>query len=253
MPSTSKSALVFAVLAISLAATSPSLAEPTPTDVAREHFKAGVRHLQDPDGARYEDAYREFRAAYAALPNAKILGNIGFCAMKLERDGEAIDAYSRYLAEVPDIDPEEREQITKDLQAMRSGVVRITISVKGGNGPITVLDTRTPTTGNPVVNAYGPVEKELVIGLRPGRHTLRARAQNGDESTVWELDATPGSKATHVFEIKAPVQTAPAKGNGGYVRMEDPPSRVVPWVVTATGGAILISSAVTGAIAMSKL
>ncbi|MBV9949955.1 MAG: hypothetical protein JOZ69_24140, partial [Myxococcales bacterium] len=65
------------------------------SEEARKHFAAGVSLLQDPDGARYEDAYREFEAAYAASSSPKILGNIGYCALKLERDGEAIAAYSR--------------------------------------------------------------------------------------------------------------------------------------------------------------
>ena len=38
------------------------------SEEARSHFTAGVNFLQDPDGARYDDAYREFKAAYAASP-----------------------------------------------------------------------------------------------------------------------------------------------------------------------------------------
>lgn len=226
-------------------------ADPAPLDVAREHFRAGVRHLQDPDGARYEDAYREFRAAYAASPSPKILGNIGFCAMKLERDGEAIEAYQRYLAEVSDIDPDEREQIAKDLQTMQSGVVRLSISVKGGSGAITILDTRTPTTGTPVVNAYPFPGKELTIGLRPGRHSLRARTAGSDESKTWELDATPGSKSTHVFEIVH--ASEPVKTKATPVRVEDPPSRVAPWLLTATGGVMLVTAGVTGLLTLNKV
>ncbi len=62
---------------------------------ARGHFTAGVNLLQDPDGARYEEAYREFKAAYAESPSWKILGNLGLASMKLERDGEAIEAYQK--------------------------------------------------------------------------------------------------------------------------------------------------------------
>ena len=69
------------------------------SDNARKHFNAGVALLRDPDGARYEEAYGEFKVAYEASPSWKILGNLGIAAMKLERDGEAIDAFSRYLAE----------------------------------------------------------------------------------------------------------------------------------------------------------
>src|SRR5262245_18752054 len=69
------------------------------SDKARDHFRAGVNFLQDPDGARYEEAYREFKTAYADSPSWKILGNLGLAAMKLERDGEAIEAYQKYLSE----------------------------------------------------------------------------------------------------------------------------------------------------------
>src|SRR6266481_4578482 len=82
--------MAFIVVAGTLAA--PAFAaDPPVTPEARTHFAAGVNLLRDPDGARYEEAYREFKAAYAASPSYKILGNLGLCAMKLERDGEAIE------------------------------------------------------------------------------------------------------------------------------------------------------------------
>src|SRR5579885_3303968 len=73
------------------------------TEEARTHFAAGVALLQDPKAPRYEEAYREFKAAYAASPSYKILGNLGLCAMKLERDEEAIVAYEKYLKEGKDL------------------------------------------------------------------------------------------------------------------------------------------------------
>src|SRR4051812_18719060 len=73
------------------------------TPEARARFSAGVNLLKDPEAPRYEEAYREFKAAYAASPSYKILGNLGLCAMKLERDEEAIDAYERYLKEGKDL------------------------------------------------------------------------------------------------------------------------------------------------------
>src|SRR5579864_8266510 len=109
---------------------------------ARRHFNAGVSLLQDPDGARYEDAYREFEAAYAASLSPKILGNIGFCALKLERDDEAITAYTRYLAEVRDVDPAEAAQISRDIATLRAGLVRVTITVDAREA--TVVDRRLP-------------------------------------------------------------------------------------------------------------
>ena len=53
------------------------------SDAARQHFQAGVNLLQDPDGARYAEAYREFQTAYADSPSWKILSNLGITALKL--------------------------------------------------------------------------------------------------------------------------------------------------------------------------
>jgi hypothetical protein len=175
--------------------------------------------------------------------------------MKLERDGEAIDAYTRYLAEVVDIDPDERDQITKDLQTMKSGLIKLTLMVKG-KGALSVVDTRTPTSGSPVVNTYGPITgASLTIGVHPGRHTLRARAANGDESATWELDAVPGATAEHTFTIvTAPPPTPVTFATPSTPKAsEQHSSRAVPWVLTTLGGAALIGGAVTGLIAMNKV
>src|SRR5205814_2459788 len=94
---------------------------PEALDEAKKYFETGVGYLDDPDGERVEEAYHAFRRAYELSKSPKVLGNIGLCAMRLERDGEAIDAYSEYL-ELPDIDAEERAQIEKDLRALSTSV-----------------------------------------------------------------------------------------------------------------------------------
>ena len=110
-----------AIGALVLAVAAPALAGDVPiTDAARKHFSAGVNFMQDPDGARYEEAYREFKAAYAESPSWKILGNLGICAMKLERDGEAIDAYKKYLqGGGTQLGAAERAQFSRDLSTLK--------------------------------------------------------------------------------------------------------------------------------------
>src|SRR4051812_675274 len=91
--------------------TSRAAEEPVETTVktddkmveARKQFQAGVNLLEDPEGAQYEQAYNAFRKAFELSRSPKVLGNIGFCALHLERDGEAIDAYNTYLRDAPDI------------------------------------------------------------------------------------------------------------------------------------------------------
>lgn len=216
------------------------------SDDARRHFAAGVTLLQDPEGEKVEEAYREFRTAYDLSGSPKILGNMGFCAMRLERDGEAIDAYTRYLREVPDIDPDERAQIVRDVQTLSVGVARLTIEVDKPGARL--IDVRTPVRGERVTNTYGPITGKLEIGVRPGHHTITAKLAD-HEDAMWDLDVFAASKDHYAFSMRphvvAPVaSTTPVSGGSG-------PS-VGPWVVMGIGGALLVGGALTGLVALGK-
>jgi tetratricopeptide (TPR) repeat protein len=102
----------------------------TITDAARRHFNAGVSYLEDPSGAKYEEAYREFQLAYGESPSYKILNNLGLCALSMERDGEAIDAYERFLAQATesDIPKDKRALMERDVATLKTSLVKITLS-----------------------------------------------------------------------------------------------------------------------------
>ena len=187
------------ILAVSLTVR-PAAADVPISDEARQHFQAGVAYLQDPDGARYAEAYQEFLTAYAASPSWKILGNLGIAAMKLERDGEAIDAYTKYLQEgANDLDPSEREQITRDMNTLKTSLVNLTVEAAPAGAVI--IDERVPATGNAIVNRYGPVNGPTKLGVKAGKHRLTAQLE-GYDSLVWEIDAQPGGDQSHSFELK---------------------------------------------------
>ena len=84
----------------SIAFAAPPKSTPAPATIppssdalqnARAHFSAGVNLLRDPAKPRYEEAYREFKTAYALSPAAQILGNLGLWAPILDRYSEALD------------------------------------------------------------------------------------------------------------------------------------------------------------------
>ncbi|HEY8077489.1 MAG TPA: hypothetical protein VIF62_25360 [Labilithrix sp.] len=238
---------VAAVAACVLSFAGAARAQTTITPEARQHFDAGVNLLQDPDGARVEDAYREFKKAYEIAPSPKILGNIGYCAMKLERDGEAIDAYSTYLREVPDIDAEERAQITRDLQTLTVGVARLSIEVDKPGA--TLVDVRVPVRGERITNTYTPAASKLDIGVRPGHHLITAKV-DGFEDATWEVDAYASSRDKHTFAMqpkKIAVVTTPPPG--GEPKKS---TNIVPWIVAGAGGVMLIAGTVTGIVALGK-
>jgi hypothetical protein len=208
---------------------------------ARRHFTAGVSLLQDPDGARYEDAYREFEAAYAASNSPKILGNIGYCALKLERDGEAISAYTRYLQDAHDVDPAEAAQITRDVATLRAGLVHLAVLAEGPG--LSVVDKRVPVRGDSITNVYSSANGKIEIGVRPGHHVLTVKV-NGEAMDPWEFDAKPGATLSKSFAAK------PATAPEAPVRHG---SQTLPWVVTSIGGAALVAGGIFGAMTLAKV
>ncbi len=221
----------------------PTAKAPPISEDARKHFKAGVALLQDPEGERVEDAYREFKTAYQLSPSPKILGNMGLCAMKLERDGEAIEAYSHYLREVSDIDADERAQIVRDLQTLGVGVVHVTMTIDQPD--VIVSDVRIPVKGERITNVYKPENGRIHAGLRAGHHLISVRKQ-GFQDATWEFDALAGSKESYDFKLKPVAVAAPPP----------PPRRsgpsVAPWIVAGVGVAMLGGGTVTGILSLGK-
>lgn len=177
------------------------------SEAARAHFAAGVNLLQDPDGARYEEAYREFKAAYRISPSWKILGNLGISAYRLERDGEALAAFEQYLQEgKKEIDAHERAQFERDAQTLRSGMVRVSLSSEPPGA--TISDERVPQTGASIRNPYPALNAPTELGVRAGRHRFVASLP-GRTDVVWEVDLEPGQKVDHVFTFAEPTASAP--------------------------------------------
>ena len=220
------------------------------SEQARAHFQAGVNSLQDPDGARYEEAYREFKAAYQSSPSWKILGNLGITAMKLERDGEAIEAFQKYLAGgAATLAPEEREQFQRDLGTLQAGVVKLSIDV---NLPgVTISDERVPVTGSAVRNTYVPDGQHLEVGVRAGHHKLTASAP-GYAPEVWEMEAVSGAAQTHAFQLQRLVATTGPTPGDGPIRSAERPTPTGVYVGLAATGVFAVGAGVMGALALSK-
>jgi hypothetical protein len=171
------------------------------TEKARELFRTGVTLLQDPDGARYEEAYEQFKAAYAESPSWKILGNLGVTAMKLERDGEAIQAFRGYLAQGgKELSKDERAQFQSDLDTLSATAATVTIS--GLPAGTRVTDVRSANKGDDVKNYYdAPEAGPLVLRVRPGVH--RFTAQWGEQAAqTHELETSVNG--THELKFEAP-------------------------------------------------
>jgi hypothetical protein len=179
------------------------------SEKAREHFRTGVTLLQDPDGERYEEAYQQFKAAYAESPSWKILGNLGYAAMKLERDGEAIKAFQGYLEQGgKELSQAEREQFRSDLDTLTATVAVVTI--EGLPAGTRVTDVRSPNKGADIKNYYDVPEGEpLVLRVRAGVHRFSAQ-WGGQQPQTHELETSAGGAHGVKFESVQPEPVQPA-------------------------------------------
>lgn len=229
----------------------------------KQHFAAGLAHIDDPAGPRYEDAYREFHAAYAETPALSIAGNIGTCALYLERDAEAIEMYELFLskAKPSDISKKKREQMQKDVQALRAGLVRISVRTKPDAGVL--VDQRFTASGTIVVNRYPVVQGVASLGIHPGNHKIAFEA-DGHEPQSWAFDASPASQHEHAFALESVARvkhstgheptSAPreaSKEQGINLNNRKHTSALV-YVGTAATGALALGAVGLGLVARSK-
>lgn len=242
-----------ASITLSLALSLPHVAAAQEVSAqAKLYFSNGVELLQS-SPPNYQDAYYQFKLAYQESKSWKVLGNLGLCALKLERDGEAFQAYTEYLQQGGnEIDPGERSALEREMLLIsgNSAPVQITASEPGTE----VVDSRSGSS-TPAQN-YKLEGDTLEIRLRAGSHTLRATAPDGRTRT-WEVSISPGKEASHHFDFDAK-ETPPGGGGGGggggsvQVRETGGALRVVGFVVTGVGAAALMGGAITGILAKNK-
>jgi tetratricopeptide (TPR) repeat protein len=119
---------VWLAAALCLVVTGPARAQDDPdTESARRHFERAARLYERAD---YPAALVELREAKALRPSPQFDYNIGRCLDRMERWGEAADAYQRFVDALPDA-PEASE--------LRERIVRLRARVPS------VAPVRVPT------------------------------------------------------------------------------------------------------------
>jgi hypothetical protein len=242
-------------------------AEEKISEEAKGYFRNGVELIQS-SPPNYQDAYYQFKLAYEKSGSWKVLGNLGLCALKMERDGEALDHYTNYLkGGGNDIDPEERKALERDslLISGNSAVVNLSSAAPDAD----VVDARAGSSVPP--QSYKFVGTNLTLRLRAGTHTLTATSSDGKQER-WEVVLSPGKTVEHRFEFAPTGAVAPAAtpgpapagdvqplpaGNQPGTPADDAPKkgsplRLVGFIAAGVGGAALIGGVVTGVMAKSK-
>ena len=170
----------------------PGAADPN-ADVARRHFKQGVKLYQD---ANYAGALAEFEAAYAAKPGPGSLQNIALCQKALYRYGEAADALTRLLdVHATELNENERTaaKLARDELETLVGSLRI---------QVTPLEARVELDGNTLL----PSERAQPIRVNVGEHSIVAEAP-GHERVTRTVRVASGQR-----EVSLELALAPTAG-----------------------------------------
>jgi hypothetical protein len=250
--------IVSAALATTLATAPPASAEEAISEEAKLYFRNGVELIQA-SPPNYQDAYYQFKLAYEKSKSWKVLGNLGLCSFKLERDGEALDAYTEYLKSGgTEIDPEERKQLERDVLLITGNSAAV--NLQSGVAEVEIIDSR---AGSSVpAQTYKFQGTGLALRLRAGTHTLTATSPDGKQER-WEVVLSPGKTVEHRFDFgaaaaaAAPLPTTTAAGptappadtgtDGGGSGL-----RTVGFITAGVGAAALAGGLVTGLMAKGK-
>ena len=239
--------LAFAATALAspaAAADAPQAPTTTTTEIARTHFRAGVKLYKDHD---YAGALAEFEASYTAKPGPGSLQNVALCQKELRRYAEAVDSLTRLLAEhgreLTDVEREDAQSAKAELEAL-VGTVRL---------EVTPADADLTLDGEPFV----PVERAGPVRVNVGEHTFAATAPGYSPSSrtvsvasgarevvvALTLEPAPGSHAAAVAgkpEPPASPATPPAASG------TPAPARLRPalgWYAMGSAGAYVATAA----------
>jgi hypothetical protein len=185
-----------------LLATTTAQAEEV-TDEARLYFKNGVDILQE-STPNYADANHQFKLAYEKSGKSwKVLGNLGLCALKLERDGEALAYYAEYFRAGGDqVSADERAEIERELLLIKGNMATLKLS-----SDMPELTVSTQREGSTVARqAYRLQGGQLDLGVRAG--TYLVTASHAGNNQTWQVVVTPGQTEVHTFTMN---QAAPAE------------------------------------------
>lgn len=260
--------LALALGAATLGAPSAVYAKEQISEEARAYFRNGVELLQATP-PNYQDAYHQFKLAFDKSNSWKVLGNMGLCAVSLERDGEALRYYEEYLKRGgKEINQDERTAIERDLLLIRGNSATLELSALGGD-EIEVLDVRSGSSAPGQTYVIG-AEKQTLL-LRAGIHTLTATHKDR-RSLKWEVALRPSKNVSHEFDFNA--AAAPSAGNEVEAAASAPaplpasqtsateaptststgrsPLRTVGFITGGVGLALVGGGIITGLIAKSK-
>jgi hypothetical protein len=256
MPICTKDFRLGSILVVAILLAAPRDGRADARDDAKIHFQRGVALYKDSD---FRAALIEFQRAYQAVPNYKLLYNIGQASLELQDYAGALSAFRRFLADGGrEVSPDRRKQVEAELRRLEARVARLLVRSDADDAEILVDDVpvgRTPLSAPVLVGAGRRRVSLHKIGLPPVTRTLDLAG--GDETSVDIMMGTqkvitepapvgaPSSATLSLASTSTPgepaAESASLRGGG--------PSTWT-WVGIATTGTLALGTAIVGSAAI---
>jgi hypothetical protein len=216
---------------------------PEPSAADRTAAQEAYRHaLELFDAGRYAEALVDFKRAYALAPAFRILYNLGLCHAALGDSLAAVEAFSGYLRQGgARIDSPRRAQVDAEIARLSKQLAWLTLEVVEPGAELSV---------DGAVVGKGPLTREL--RLNAGRHAVEVRSADGTLKTQ-SVTLGAGSEQRLRFEAHGVSTSAsPASSDGGSAVLATPAAsrREVPWLAWGVTGALGVSTAISGVVAL---
>lgn len=231
----------------------------------RAHFTRGVEYFKDED---FRNAMVEFRRAYEAAPNYKILYNLGQTAQELKDYAFALKSLEQYLTDGGnEIRADRRAEVTATIRKLKQRVAEVTLSANVSDADVFVDDVpagRTPLPSPLVVSAgrrkialsKGAMNVSRVVDVSGGEKTelsleLTEPTAKPAEATATESPRSSQASPTTAKKPTSTTQAQPLEKAPGAKAEQPSHSNAGVWVGVAVTGALAIATGVTGVLAMS--
>jgi hypothetical protein len=178
----------------------------------RSHFEKGVEYFQDGD---LKAASIEFKRAYIASPNYRVLYNLGQVSYELRDYAEAQRYFQRYLTDgAGEIEGSRKREVEATVAKLSGRIATIVLScnVKGAELSVDDVVVGKSPMSQPVRVSAGTRRISAAVSGRP-RSTRVVEAAGGDTLVV-QLDVAPPSEETPPSQSLSPESVAKSKGPG---------------------------------------
>lgn len=167
-------------------------------EVASAHFRRGVELFEE--GA-YRAALVEFEQANEVSPDYRLLYNIGQAKLALQDYLGATLSYERYLTlGGTQIAEARRDDVERQIEALRERVGRVAISVSAPNAEILIDDIKI---------GESPIDGTIPVNV--GRHRVFARGQRGaTDSDVFDVAGGELVNVSLELEVPEPIAAVAA-------------------------------------------